>query len=156
MCHSKKVLSLGQEEELWSAVRQEKSVQTSAADGTRSRSFDPINVLIKLYNQAESWQTKRQILSLSANDFSRPELMKLTPSLSKWRIEEAQQHATKVGEGQPVRKDPILRSRISSAQIDHFVDYIAFGAKVLRLNTGKSIIIPAVVRTMIPSRTIEQ
>ena len=82
--------------------------------------------------------------------------MKLTPSLSKWRIEEAQQHATKVGEGQPVRKDPILRSRISSAQIDHFVDYIAFGTKVLRLDTGKSIIIPAVVRTMIPSRTIEQ
>ena len=63
------------------------------------------------------------------------------------------------------QKDPIFRSRISSAQIDHFVDYIvrpemlqdvAFGKKVLRLDTGESIIIPAVVRTVTPSRIIEQ
>lgn len=60
---------------------------------------------------------------------------------------------------------PILRSRISSANINQFVDYIArpdmlqdvvLGSKVLRFDTGESIIIPAVVRTMIPSRIIEQ
>ena len=84
--------------------------------------------------------------------------MTMIPTLSKWRIDVARQHATKVGEGRPVPKDPIFRSRISSAQTDHFVDYIArpemlqdvaFGTKVLRLDTGESIIIPAVVRTMI-------
>ena len=169
ICAALAVLSPGQEEELWSAVRQEKSVQTSSSGAARRRNFDPssglIDVLIKSYNQAESWQTKRQILSLLANDFSQPELMKMIPTLSKWRIDEARQHATKVGEGQPVRKDPIFRSRISSAQIDHFVHYIvrpdmlqdvAFGTKVLRLDTGESIIIMAVVRTMTPSRIIDQ
>ncbi|XP_078348424.1 uncharacterized protein LOC144633421 [Oculina patagonica] len=163
------VLSPGQEEELWTAVRQKRSVTTSSAGATRRRSFDPssglIDVLIKSYNQAESWQTKRQILSLFANDFSKQELMAMIPTLTKWRIDEARQHATKVGEGQPVPNDPIFRSRISSAQIDHFVDYlarpdmvqdVAFGTKVLKLDTGESIVIPAVVRTMIPSRIIEQ
>ena len=33
---------------------------------------------------------------------------------------------------------------------------VAFGTKVLKLDTGGSIIIPAVIRTMIPSRIIEQ
>ena len=163
------VLSPGQEEELWTSVRQKKSVKTSSTSATRRRSFDPssgqIDVLIKSYSQAESWQTKRQILSLFANDFSKSELMNMIPTLSKWRIDEARQHATKVGEGQPVPQEPIFRSRISSAQVDHFVDYlarpdmlqdVAFGTKVLRLDSGESIIIPAVVRTMIPSRIIEQ
>ena len=80
ICVALAVLSPGQEEELWSAVRQEKSVQTSSSGATRRRSFDPssglIDILIESYNQAELWQTKRQILSLFANDFSRPELMK--------------------------------------------------------------------------------
>ena len=169
ICAALAVLSPGQEEELWSAVRQEKSVQTSSSAATRRKSFEPssglIDVLIKSYNQAESCQTKRQILSLFANNFRQPELMKMIPTLSKWRIDEARQHATKVGEGQPVIKDLIFRSRISSAQIDHFVycitrpdmlQDVAFGTKVLRLDTGESIIIPAVVRIMIPSRIIDQ
>ena len=36
------------------------------------------------------------------------------------------------------------------------VQDVAFGTKVLKLDTGGSIIIPAVIRTMIPSRIIEQ
>ena len=35
------VLSPGQEEELWTAVRQKRSVKTSSAGATRRRSFDP-------------------------------------------------------------------------------------------------------------------
>lgn len=90
--------------------------------------------------------------------------MNMIPILSKWRIDEAPQHATKVGEGLSVLQEPIFRSRISPVQIDHSVDYIArpemlqdvaFGTKVLKLDTGGSIIIP-VIRTMIPSRIIEQ
>ena len=56
-----------------------------------------IDVLIKAYYQAESWQTKRQILSLFVNDFSRRELQTLIPGLTKWRIDQARQHATQAG-----------------------------------------------------------
>ena len=93
------------------------------------KSFDTntglIDVLIKAHNQAQSWQTKRQILSLFANDFSRAELQKLVPGLSKWRIDQARQHATQTGRGQPVLEQPIFRCRIDPVKIDHFIEYIS-------------------------------
>ena len=116
--------------------------------------------MIKAYDQAESWQTKRQILSLFANDFSRRELQTLIPGLTKFRIDQARQHATEAGKGQAVPEQTILQKRI-----DHFMSYIsqpqlhqdvAFGTKTLKLDSGERIIVPAVVRTLILSRIIEQ
>ena len=135
----------------------------------KRKSFDPkcgmIDVLIKAYEQAESWQTKRQILSLLANDFSRSELQGMLPALSKWRIDQARQHAIEVGQEQPLPEVPIFCICISSVQVDYFIDFIslpemihdvAFGTKTLKLDSGEHIVIPAVVRTVIPSRIIEQ
>ena len=60
---------------------------------------------------------------------------------------------------------PIYRARIENAKVDHFLDYIsrpellqdvAFGTKTLKLDSGGRVIIPAVVRTLIPSRVIQQ
>lgn len=163
------VISPGQEEDLWDALRKDSSLSTSGQKMTSRKSFDPssaiIDSLVKAYYQANSWQTKRQILSIFANDFSRSELMILIPSLSKWRIDQARQHASDVGKGQLVQEEPVFRTRISSAQVQHFVDFIsrpelvhdvAFGTKTLKLDSGDSIVIPAVVRTMIPSRIIDQ
>ena len=47
---------------------------------------DLIDALIEAHNQAQSWQTKRQILSLFANDFSRFELQRMIPGLTKHAI----------------------------------------------------------------------
>ena len=124
-----------------------------------------IDVLIKAYDQAESWQTKRQILSLFANDFSRRELQTLIAGLTKWEIDQARQHATEAGKGQVVLEQTIFRKRIDQGNVDHFISYISqpqvhqdvpFGTKTLQLDSGQRIIIPAVVRTLIPSRIIEQ
>ena len=164
------VISPGQENELWQNIRQESSI-SDEQDGNSSKrkSFDTntglIDVFIKAHNQVQSWQTKRQILSLFANDFSRAELQKLVPGLSKWRIDQARQHATRTGRGQPVLEQPIFRCRIDPVKIDHFIEYIsrpellqdvAFGTKTLKLDSGEKIIIPAVIRTLIPSRIIQQ
>lgn len=157
----------GQEDQLWMSLRREPLVENEASNIPKRKHFDTdlIEVLVKAHNQAQSWQTKRQILSLFANDFSRSELQKLVPSLSKWRIDQARDHATKSGRGQLVLEKPIFRTRINSTKVDHFLDYIsrpellqdvAFGTKTLRLDSGERIIIPAVVRTLIPSRIIEQ
>ena len=163
------VIGPGQEQDLWTDVRKDVRLESGGETTSRRKSFDPssgiIDSLVKAYNQAESWQTKRQILSIFANDFSRAELMNLIPTLSKWRIDQARQHATEAGKGQSVPPEPIFRTRISRAQVEHFIGYIsrpemmqdvAFGTKVLKLDSGGTIIIPAVVRTMIPSRIIEQ
>ncbi len=113
-----------------------------------------------------SWQTKRLILSLFANDFSRTELQSMIPGLSKWRIDQARSHATQAGKCQPISEKPVYRTRIENVKVDHFLDDhfsrpellqdVAFGTKMLKLDSGERIIIPAVVRTLIPSRIIEQ
>ena len=99
-------------------------------------------------------------MSLFANDFSRLELQKMISGLSKWRIDQARSHATETGKGQPILEKPIYRARIENAKVDHFLDYIsrpellqdvAFGTKTLKLDSGGRVIIPAVVRTLIPS-----
>ena len=45
--------------------------------------------LIILYNEASSWYTRQQILSVFVCDYSKTELLTYLPGLSKWRIDEA-------------------------------------------------------------------
>lgn len=89
----------------------------------------------------------------------------MIPGLSKWRIDQARQHATEAGKGQPLPEIPSFRTRIEHEKVDHFIEYIsrpefvqdvAFGTKTLKLDSGEKIIIPAVIRTVIPSRIIRQ
>ena len=89
----------------------------------------------------------------------------MIPGLSKWRIDEARQHMIHRGKGQSVLKQPIFCSRIDEAKVDRFLDFIsrpdllqdvAFGTKNLKLHSGEHIIIPAVIRTLIPFYIIEQ
>ena len=93
----------------------------------------------------------------------------MIPGLSKGRIDQARNQATETGKGQPILEKPIYRARIENAKVVHFLDYIsrpellqdvAFGTKTLKLDSGGGggglYIIPAVVRTLIPSRIIQQ
>ena len=89
----------------------------------------------------------------------------MIPSLTKWKIDLAKQHSCDIGKGQTLVSEPVHRRRISTSQVQHFVDFIsrpemvqgvAFGTKTLKLDSGDSIIIPTVVQIMIPSRIIEQ
>ena len=167
------VVSPRQERELWDSLRKEPLHNNEADcsdDVPHRRYFDaksnPIEVLTEAHNQAQSWQTKTQILPIFASDFSKSESQRMIPSLSKWRIDQARNHAIKSGKGQPVEDKQVFRLRIDSTKVDHFLDFIsrpellqdvAFGTKTLRLDSaGERIVIPAAVRTLIPSRIIEQ
>ena len=71
------VISPGQKKELWNSIRKESIVEREDGDSSKRKHFDTItgliDVLIKVHDQAGSWQTKHQIVSLFANDFSRAE-----------------------------------------------------------------------------------
>jgi len=90
------------------------------SQGKRKR-FDPnsglVDILVKAYEQAGHWQTKRQILSLFADDFSRAELQEMIPGLSKWRIDQARQHATEVGKGQHSLKFLVSVQELSTKRL---------------------------------------
>ena len=120
--------------------------------------------LITLYKEANSWTTKREILSVFVNDYTKAHLQQMVPGLSIWAIDEARKHVAKVGVGKPVpRIEPITRSRLDLTKVDHFIDFIsrpnflqdvAYGTKSLKLSSGESIEIPNVVRTVIVSRLV--
>ena len=78
------VVNPGQEEALWESLRRESMLENEGTvTKNRQKYFDVksdlIDALIKPHNQAQLWQTKRQILSLFANDFSRLELQEMIP-----------------------------------------------------------------------------
>ncbi|XP_073242488.1 acetylcholinesterase-like [Porites lutea] len=158
----------GQEEHMWNCLREETEIaDVSEQPPAKRKRIDTglVQTLISAHNDAENWQTKRQILSLFVNDFSKTELQEMMPGLSKWRIDQARCHATDVGEGQPIHDKPIFRARLDHVKTDHFVDYIsrpcflqdvAYGTRKLKLDSGGHAVIPAVIRTLIPSRIIAQ
>ena len=60
------VINPGQEKELWQSIRQESSMSDEQdGESSKRKSFDTntglMDLLIKAHNQAQSWQTKRQI-----------------------------------------------------------------------------------------------
>lgn len=119
------VIAPGQEGLVWRALQGEPLLH----DTSKRKHFDSssgiVEVLIKAYDQADSWQTKRQILSIFANDFTRSKLQNMVPGLSKWRIDQARQHATVARKGQSPIKRPIYRTKINPVKIDHFINFIS-------------------------------
>ena len=71
----------------------------------------------------------------------------------------------KQGKGRQFQRRPFSEQESNPVKVDHFINFIsrpgllqdvAFGTKTLKLDSGERIIIPAVIRTMIPSRIISQ
>ena len=133
------VITPGQEELVWKALQTEVLLGPNRDNKGKRKHFDPssglVEILVKAYEQAGHWQTKQQILSLFADDFSRAEMI---PGLSKWHIDQARQHATEAGKGQPLPEIPSLHRRIEwwiicrvvkiSRQPAHFTGYFKYCA----------------------------
>lgn len=114
--------------------------------------------LVKLYDEANSWYTRQQILSIFVCDYPKSELLTLIPGLTKWRMKQVNEP------GQQIETPQIKRSRLHPAMVDHFLDFVsslsflqdgAFRTKKLRLSDGETLEIPNVVRTVIASRLVQ-
>lgn len=161
-----------QEEKVLEALRRssditlDKKGDKSSECGVKEEvTTDQLSILLEVYHEAESRQTRLQILSMFAKHFSKKELREMIPGLSKWQIDQARRHAAEEGPGQPVVSAPIKRTRLDPVKTNHFVNFIAranflqdvaYGTKELKLDSGEKITIPNVIRTMVPSRIIRQ
>lgn len=128
-----------------------------------SKDGELINRLVMLYEESTSWPTKREILSLFVQDYTKAQLMTIIPGLSKWRIDEARRHAALFGPGRPLEVPEVHRLRLNPVKVDHFIDFIsspnylqdvAFGTKTIKLSNGEAFEIPNVVRTVTTSRLV--
>ena len=124
-----------------------------------------LEALAEAYNNAASWDTRRQVLSIMAGVASYNVISMYIPGLKKYRYTMANLHRLQFGRGAPVPKQPTTRIRIDIKQLDHFISFITsphlvqdlpFGQRHLKLSSGEVIDVPNVIRQMIPQRIVRQ
>jgi hypothetical protein len=117
------------------------------------------------YVNAESWQSRREILSVVAPKIPLKLIQLFIPGLTEYRFSVARLHAAKYGAGSVVESEPTVVQRFDDQQIAHFVDFIVsphvctdlpFGEKVLKLSSGIELFVPNTIRNMGATRIIDQ
>ncbi|XP_078363752.1 uncharacterized protein LOC144647960 [Oculina patagonica] len=150
-----------QGENLWQAIIQCHQTLNS------SNGMRPVDVgveaILLAYKECENKSTKTQILSLISDKFSQSQIQELLPGISLRQIKNVKKHAQECGPGEPVVKEQIFRCRLDMEKVKDFVYFIsrstflqdvAFGTKTLKLQSGESIPIPALVRTMTATKIV--
>ena len=127
-----------------------------------------VTLLMTAYRDAPTKTVKLQILSLYAYGFSTEKLMKYHEPyepLTRWQVKQARKHAKEKGPGMPQEKTFQHRIRLPMVKVDHFIDFInrpyfyqdvAYGTRVIKLETGEKLVMPNVVRTVTRSTMIHQ
>ena len=115
------------------------------------------------YKECENRSTKTQILSLICNKYSQSQIQEFLPGISLQRIKNARNHVQEHGSGELVIKEQMFRCRLDMEKVKEFVHFIsrsifvqdvAFGTKTVKLHSGESIRIPALVRTMTTTKIV--
>ena len=129
---------------------------------------DVTKSLMSAYRNAKTRNTKTQILSLYVYKYSVSTLKKLHypyEKLSTHQINQARCHARTLGPGTVPEKKKYHRVRIDISKLDHFIEFIncpyfyqdvSYGTKVLKLDSGETMEMPNVVRTVTRSTMINQ
>ena len=103
------------------------------------------------------------VLSVFVKHYTKSQLQQMIPGLTIWRIDQARKHAAVVGAGVSEERQSVVRYRLDSQKLDHFLDLIssphyiqdvAYGTKKLQMSTGEVLQIPNVVRTVVSSRMV--
>lgn len=154
-------------DELWAALKAsnsvEKALHANEIETLEDRKF--LEALAESYENAPTWETRRQILSVLADKVTFKKIQRYIPGLTSYRFTAARKHTLEYGRGAllPPNKSP--RMRIDSKQLDHFLSYITsphvvqdlpFGQRYLHLSSGEVLETPNVIRTMIPQRIFLQ
>ena len=124
-----------------------------------------LEALAEAYSNADSWGTRRQVLSVRTGVASFKAISEFIPGLTQYRYTMANLHHVQYGQNAPVPTSESPRLRIDPKQLDHFLGFITsphfvqdlpFGEKHLQLSSGKIITVPNIIRIMIPERIVMQ
>lgn len=124
-----------------------------------------LEAFAEAYSNANSWDTRRQILSVMSGVASYSQISQFIPGLTKYRYTAANLHRLQYGRGAAVPTTPTYRIKVGKNQLDHFLSFITsphivqdlpFGQRSLKLSSGLVLEVPNVLRTMIPSRIAHQ
>ena len=129
---------------------------------------DDLIALMSAYRDAQTKNVKLQVLSIYAYRHTVKKLQEFHEPyerISLRQIKLARAHAKSRGPGSIVLKVINHRVRLDTSKVEHFVDFInrpyfyqdvAFGTRTLKLDDGRQVIMPNVVRTITRSTMIKQ
>ncbi|KAK3728998.1 hypothetical protein QZH41_002239 [Actinostola sp. cb2023] len=164
----KSVLSIvypNNSEELWNEMRTSTAMNKLFGTAHPLTDIGYLEALSEAYKNATSWDTRRQVLSIMAGVASFKEILNHIPGLTHYRYTIANLHRLQYGRGAPLPVKYAPRLRIDRTKLDHFFSFITsphlvhdlpFGEKNLKLSSGRIIVVPNVIRTMIPQRIVTQ
>ena len=152
---------------LWEALKE--SGEVESALGVLSEPHPAhdkyLKSLAEAYQNASSWDTRRQVLSVMADLVPYSLIQRYLPGITEYRVKTAREHGKKYGRGSAVLLSKSPRMRVNYAQLDHFLDFITsphvvidlpFGQRLLSLADGSLLETPNLIRTMIPERIVAQ
>ena len=123
----------GQGEELWNYLQSSSitGLGNSDNDCDEDEEISPNTFsdntsrnLIDAYNNAQSSKSRKEILSIFAQNFKRKQLKDLIPGLTDVRIKEARKHCKEHGPGTAVPTAPVHRFFLNEDKVDHFLRFI--------------------------------
>lgn len=125
-----------------------------------------LEALMTAFANAPTRRLKLQILSIYAHRYPVKTLIKLHEPfarVTKWQINQARIHAKLHGPGAIQETKKRHRVRVDGAKLDHFIDFInrahfyqdvAYGVRVLTLESGERIEMPNIVRIVTRSTMV--
>ena len=156
--------------QLWKALTTYRSLEhedSSSSEEDAEVDIDEVlmSALADCYNNSSTWQVRRQVLSIVADKLTFRTIRRWIPDLTRYRFTTARDHALRYGRG--VVPSPIVHTKmfVSQTQVDHFLDFITsphviqdlpFGQRSIKLSTNEVVIVPNVVRMMIPESIVKQ
>ena len=160
------VIAPGDAGHLWEALKASQSVEKALGiPGESDVDKKYLEALAETYNNASSWSTCRQILSIMPDLTTLEGIQSFLPSVSEFKFTVARKHKIQYGRGVPLPLQKSPRMRVDKDQLDHFLTFIVsphviqdlpFGQRYLHLSSGKVLETPNVIRTMIPQRIVKQ
>jgi hypothetical protein len=117
------------------------------------------------YKNAESWTTRREILSIVAPQIGFKLIQSFLPGLTHGRFTAARKHAAEFCHGASIDRSPAVIQRFDYDQVEHFIEFITsehvctdlpFGERCLKQSNGNELFVPNTIRNMIPTRIIQQ
>ena len=112
-------------------------------------------------DEATNWYKRQHILSLFMTDYSKTEILAMVPGPWKWSIDEARKQAFQTKPGQLI--DPSPDAPLDNVKVDHYLDFlsspsflqdVAYGTRTHKLESGQSLEVPNMVRTLISSHLL--
>ena len=160
------VITPGDAGHLWDALRSSNLVEKALGISEECPADKKyLQALAETYQNAVSWDTRRQVLSVMADLVTFNQIQRYIPGLTEYRFKMVRIHRLQYGRGAALTPNKSPRMRVDSGQLDHFLTFITsphvvqdfpFGQRYLRLSSGEVLETPNVIRSMIPQRIVRQ